>query len=101
MYIHVREGLASAVQEDVRSGLADFGIGSAAPSHAGITTESMHTQATIKFKDIAHEPMISMPTDSGLRRTIDTAANAQGLVLNHNIITSQYGSLYDIIALKH
>jgi LysR family carnitine catabolism transcriptional activator len=113
MYIHVREGLTSAVQEDVRSGLADFGIGNAVSAHEGMTAESitseschvvlprshrLHAQACIRLKDIFGEPMISMPTESGLRRTIDAAANAQGLVLNHSIITNQFGSLFDFVA---
>jgi DNA-binding transcriptional LysR family regulator len=42
--------------------------------------------------------MISMPTDSGLRRTVDIAANAQGVVLNHSIVTNQFGSLFDFVA---
>jgi LysR family carnitine catabolism transcriptional activator len=42
--------------------------------------------------------MISMPTDSGLRRTIDIAANAQGVALNHSIVTNQFGSLFDFVA---
>ena len=113
MYVHIREGLASGVQEDVRSGLADFGIGNAAGVHEGITAESiatepcyavlprrhrLHALSAIKLKDISDEPMISMPTNSGLRRTIDAAANAQGLVLNHSIITNQFGSLFDFVA---
>jgi len=113
MYIHIREGLASAVQEDVRSGLADFGIGNAAGAHENITAESIAVepcyvvlprrhrlcaQATIKLKDISGDPMISMPTDSGLRLTIDTAAGAMGLTLNHSIVTNQFGSLFDFVA---
>jgi LysR family carnitine catabolism transcriptional activator len=113
MYVHIREGLASGVQEDVRSGLADFGIGNAAGLHEGVTAESitaepcyvvlprrhrLHAISAVKLKDIADEPMISMPSDSGLRRTIDAAANAQRVVLNHSIITNQFGSLFDYVA---
>ena len=113
MYVHIRQGLGSGVQEDVRSGFADFGIGNAAGVHEGVTAESittepcyvvlprrhrLHAQSTVKLKDIADDPMISMPTDSGLRRTIDIAASAQRLGLNHSIITNQYGSLFDFVA---
>jgi LysR family carnitine catabolism transcriptional activator len=113
MFIHIREGLGSSVQEDVRSGFADFGIGNAVGVHEGIAAESkttepcyvvlprhhrLHTLSAIKLKDISDEPMISMPTDSGLRRTIDAAATAQGLVLNHSIITNQFGSVFDFVA---
>jgi LysR family carnitine catabolism transcriptional activator len=113
MYIHVREGLASSVQEDVRSGNADFGIGNAIGLHDGIAVESITDEScyvvlprrhplgrrpVIRLKDISEEPMISMPTDSGLRRTIDVVANQQGVVLNHSIIINQFGSLFDFVA---
>jgi DNA-binding transcriptional LysR family regulator len=42
--------------------------------------------------------MISMPSDSGLRRTLDMAANDRGVVFNHSIITNQFGSLFDFVA---
>lgn len=113
MYIHIREGIASRVQEDVRSGLADFGIGNAVGLHGSMVVDSvtdepcyvvmpnrhrLRANSVIRLKDIADEPMISMPTDSGLRRTIDMAANAQGAVLNHSIVTNQFGSLFDFVA---
>jgi LysR family transcriptional regulator, carnitine catabolism transcriptional activator len=113
MYVHIREGLGSSVQADVRNGLADFGIGYAAGAHEGIAAESITAEScyvvlprrhrlqaasVIKLSDISDEAMISMPTDSGLRRTIDAAANEQGLTLNHSIITNQFGSLFDFVA---
>jgi LysR family transcriptional regulator, carnitine catabolism transcriptional activator len=113
MFVHVREGLAIGVQEDVRSGFADFGIGNAVGVSEGIAVESITTEpcyvvlprrhrlhglSAIKLRDISDDAMISMPTDSGLRRTIDAAATAQGLVLNHSIITNQFGSLFDFVA---
>src|SRR5882672_6371115 len=39
MHIQVREGLASAVQEDVRSGIADFGVGNAIGLNEAIIAE--------------------------------------------------------------
>ncbi|HEY0124010.1 MAG TPA: LysR substrate-binding domain-containing protein, partial [Rhizobium sp.] len=39
-----------------------------------------------------------MPTDSGLRRTIDVVANTEGVVLQHSIIINQFGSLFDFVA---
>ena len=39
-----------------------------------------------------------MPPESGLRRLIDTAAGAQGSVLEHGIVINQYQSLFDFVA---
>jgi DNA-binding transcriptional LysR family regulator len=113
IHIHVREGLASSVQEDVRSGLADFGIGNAVGLNESIAAESVtqepcyvvlpkrHRLAKASFvslSNIAEEAMISMPTDSGLRRNIDSVANNRGIVLNHSIITNQFRSLFEFVA---
>jgi LysR family carnitine catabolism transcriptional activator len=53
---------------------------------------------TVLLVDLADEPMISMPTDSGLRRLVDALAQANGVVLNHGIVTSQFTSLFDFVA---
>ena len=39
-----------------------------------------------------------MPADFGLRRTIDVFANERGVVLDHSIVTNQFGSLFDFVA---
>ena len=106
-------GIASNVQDDVRSGLADFGIGYAVGLHGSMAVDlvtdkscyvvmpsghRLRASPVIRMKDISDEPMISMPTNSGLRRTIDIAANAQGVALNHSIVTNQFGSLFDFVA---
>jgi LysR family carnitine catabolism transcriptional activator len=113
MYIQIRDGLASNVQEDVRGGIADFGIGSAVGLPESVVAESITQEACyallprrhrlsrrsyIRLKDVTDEPMISMPTDSALRRTIDTVASAQGVALNHSIVTNQFTSLFDFVA---
>lgn len=113
MYVHIREGLATGVQEDVRSGLADFGIGVTDALPAGIAAESIADEpcyvvlprrhplvraSVVRLKNVADEPMISMPIGSWLRRRIDVAANANGVVLNHSIITNQFGSQFDFVA---
>jgi len=113
IHIQIREGLGSSVQEDVRSGLADFGIGNALGLNEEIIAEwimpepcyvvlpkahRLRKLSSLGIKDIADEPMISMPADSGLRRTIDVFANKRGVVLDHSIITNQFGSLFDFVA---
>jgi LysR family transcriptional regulator, carnitine catabolism transcriptional activator len=113
MHVQIREGLTSAVAEDVRSGVADFGIGNAMGLAEGVIADSVvnepcyvvlpkrHRLGAVPFvslKDIGDEPMISMPSDSGLRRTLDIAANDRGVIFNHSIVTNQFGSLFDFVA---
>lgn len=113
VHIKIREGLGSAVQDDVRSGVADLGIGNVFGSDGDIAAEAVarepcyvvlprhHPMArapSLSLRDLAAEPLISMPTDSGLRRTIDVHAGERGLALNHSIETNQFGSLFDFVA---
>jgi LysR family carnitine catabolism transcriptional activator len=113
IHIQIREGLASSVQEDVRNGLADFGIGNALGLNDAIMAEWVTSEPcyvilpkshrlrrarSLNIKDLVVDPMISMPADSGLRRTIDVFASERGLVLDHSIITNQFGSLFDFVA---
>jgi LysR family transcriptional regulator, carnitine catabolism transcriptional activator len=113
IHIQIREGLASSVHEDVRSGLADFGIGNALGLNDEIVAEwvtpepcyvvlprshRLRKTHSLSIKDLVDDPMISMPADSGLRRTIDVFANQRGVVLDHSIITNQFGSLFDFVA---
>ncbi|MBL4721142.1 MAG: LysR family transcriptional regulator [Alphaproteobacteria bacterium] len=113
MHIQIRAGLASAIHEDVRSGIVDFGIGNAVGLHENIAVHAivdepcyvilpddhpLNARTAINLADIETEPMISMPTNSGLRRSIDMAASAQGVVLNHSIIINQFRSLFEFVA---
>ncbi len=113
MYVHIREGLAPDVLQNVRSGLADFGIGVADALPGGIIAELVAEEPcsvvlphrhplvrkpVIRLKDVADEPMISMPVESWFRRSIDVAANRHGVVLNHSIIASQFGSQLRFVA---
>jgi LysR family transcriptional regulator, carnitine catabolism transcriptional activator len=113
IHVQIREGLTSAVAEDVRSGIADFGIGNVLGLAEGIVAETLVNEScyvvmpkrhrlaalsAISLKDVGDEPMISMPSDSGLRRTLDMAASDRGVVFNHSIVTNQFGSLFDFVA---
>ena len=110
MHIRIREGLQSGVQEDVRSGIADFGIGSPAREFRmqSVVEETCYAilpprhrlagRAGLTLRDLAGESFVSMPSDSGLRRLIDSAAAAQGIALEHGIVINQYQSLFDFVA---
>jgi len=113
VFIQVREGIASGVLEDVRGGLADFGIGAVPEGHREIVVQSiveepcclvlprrhkLNKRTSVRLVDLVDEPMVSMPPDSGLRRVLDALAQAHGIALNYGIITSQFTSLFDFVA---
>ena len=110
--IHIREGVGSTVHEDVRSGFADFGIGNVAGLHDAISVEAVAREAcyvvlprghqlaklpAIRLADLVDEQLMSMPPDSGLRRTIDVAAARSNVILNYTMVLYQYTSLFEFI----
>jgi LysR family carnitine catabolism transcriptional activator len=113
MHLHVREGLATGVQEDVRSGLADFGIGNVDALPPGITADSIAEErcyvmlprrhplcrkSIVRLKDIVDEPIISMPIGAWLERRIDAVAREEGIVLNNSITAHQFTSKFQFVA---
>jgi LysR family carnitine catabolism transcriptional activator len=111
--IHMREGLGSEVYEDVRSGIADFGLGNATGLGPEIVAEDVVREAclvvlpaghrlaarpAVTLAELAEEPLVSLPLGSGLRRLIDGTAAAQGITLSHMTVVEQFGSLFDFVA---
>lgn len=110
--IHLREGLHSAVRDDVRSGLADFGLGFAddalgtfAIEHLGV--ERLHVvlwrehalarKSKLTLSALAAQPLVSFPPESMTRRLVDAAAAAQGLSLNYAITTNRLATLHALV----
>lgn len=113
MFIRVREGFGPQVADDVRSGIVDIGIGNAVNASQDIHVDTvvderfyavfpighpLSTRTTLKLDDIAGEQLVSMPIESGLRRIIDLAASSRGIVLDHSLITNQFGTLIQLVA---
>ena len=97
--VHLREGLGSEVHEDVRSGLADFGVGNITGLNQAVVADEiarescfailsskhrLRNRQSITLKDLAEEEFVSLPTAAGLRRQID--------------LVGQFGTLFDFVA---
>src|ERR1700730_14576166 len=78
--VHWREGLGSEVHEDVRSGLADFGVGNITGLNQEIIADEiarescfailsskhrLRSRQSITLKDLAEEEFVSLPTAAG------------------------------------
>jgi DNA-binding transcriptional LysR family regulator len=110
MEIHLREGVQSTVQDDVHSGLADFGLGYVADLPEPFTTESLGAEAfyvvlplrhrlarakEIELKALKDATLVSLPTDSRTRRIIDGAA--AGFTFRHIVTVNQFVTLYSFV----
>ncbi|MGH7042652.1 MAG: LysR family transcriptional regulator [Acetobacteraceae bacterium] len=113
IHIRLREGLQSDVEEHVRTGIADFGVGSPPVPYHGIRVQSVADERCyavlpaghrlagrprISLRDLAGETFVSMPPEAGLRRLIDAEAARQTVTLDHGIVVNQYRSLFDFVA---
>ncbi len=110
--IHVREGVYASIVEDVRSGVADFGIGyiDELPDFAVGTPlgrETFHAVVPARHKlaarrsvglaELTAHPIVALPTESRTRRTIDAAAVTAGLQLSQRVVVNQIATLLALV----
>jgi DNA-binding transcriptional LysR family regulator len=109
--VRLREGRQPDILEDVRSGVADFGVGfvdaqpASTVTHTTLRREALyvivpgsHPLAAkrpdkIRFAEIASERLVSLPVDSFTRRLIDGAAAAAGLHIRHALVVTRFESV--------
>jgi DNA-binding transcriptional LysR family regulator len=111
--IQLREGLQDDVRDDVRSGLADFGIGELGDlpdSHltASLGVEELwvvlsddHPLARfqqIEFTALKDIALVSFRVGSASRRLIDAAATAAGFTLRHAVTVGLPVTLMNLVA---
>jgi DNA-binding transcriptional LysR family regulator len=100
--VRIREGRQSEIVEDVRSGVADFGVGYVnalpdmlqstplrrEPLYAVIPMThpfAIRKRPRVKLLDLRDEPLVTPPSDTYLRRLIDGAAAAAGFPLRYAV----------------
>ena len=110
--IQLREGFQDDVKDDVRSGLADFGIGDIGDLPASHLTESLGVEPLwivlredhplarmrrIEFNALRDVALVSFRVGSGTRRLIDAAA-AAGFTLRPVVTVSLPLTLMNLVA---
>ena len=51
----------------------------------------------VRFVDLKDVPLISMPSEMAMRKTIDETAAKSGVTLDHSFMTRQYNSLFGFV----
>lgn len=105
--IQLREGVHGAVLDDVRAGVADFGITylDEAPAEficSRLCRETFyvvmprdHALAARKSLGLSHlagVPLVSLPLGSQTRRSLDGCASLQGTSLKHAVTVTQFAT---------
>ena len=111
--IELREGFEDDVKDDVRGGLADFGIGHLADLPGSYLTESLGVEMLsvllrrdhplarkrqIEFRALKDIALVSLPVRSRTRRLIDAAATAAGFTLRHAVTVGLPLTLFNLVA---
>jgi DNA-binding transcriptional LysR family regulator len=111
--IQLREGFQDDIREDVRSGLADFGIGNLDDLPESFQTESIGVQELcvfvredhplargrqIEFNSLKDIPLVSFRAGSTIRRLLDATALNAGFALHHAVTVSSPLTLLNLVA---
>jgi len=110
--VHLREGLHSAVRDEVRGGLADFGIGYIDDAPKSFITENLGVETfhvvlprdsalarrrKIELRAMADASLVSFPVESRTRRIVDGAAAAAGLSFQYSMTTNRLPTLHGLV----
>jgi LysR family transcriptional regulator, carnitine catabolism transcriptional activator len=111
--IQLREGSQEDVKDDVRSGLADFGVGylggdlpeshvseSLGIEELGVVLRKDHPLARkrqIEFATLKDVAMVSFRAGSTVRHLIDAAATAAGFALRHVVVVNLPFTLMNLV----
>jgi DNA-binding transcriptional LysR family regulator len=111
--IQLREGFQDAVRDDVRSGLADFGMGELGDLPESHLNESLGTlkfwlimrddhplarRRKIEISALQGVALVSFGIGSTARRLIDAAATAHGFALHHAVVVNLPFTLMNLVA---
>jgi DNA-binding transcriptional LysR family regulator len=110
--LHLREGLQAAVREEVRSGLADFGIGYIGDAAETFATEVLCTDGfyvvmprnhrlagrrSVALPAVGTVPLVSFPPESLTRQVVDQAAMGVGVTLKYVMTTNRLSTLQCLV----
>ena len=110
--IEIHEGVGGFISDAIIDCRVDFGIGSSEFYPKGVSVideveerfvvvlSKRHNLAKldkISLQNIGHLPLISMPPSSGISQLLDAEALKIGLILNHEITTNQYNTMFNFV----
>lgn len=110
--VHLREGLQGSVRDDVRGGVADFGVAYVEGLPKLFAAEGLgrdryravlpagHPLAgsrEVRLKALGNVPLISLPPESRTRQLVDRAAAAAGISLHYAATANQLPTLFSLV----
>jgi DNA-binding transcriptional LysR family regulator len=111
--VQLREGPHEQVEDDVRSGLVDFGVGNLGGLPPQFVTESLGREAQwvvmrrdhplarlrqVELQALREVALVSLPVGSTTRRLVDGAAAAAGFRLRHLVTAGLPWTLFRLVS---
>jgi DNA-binding transcriptional LysR family regulator len=110
--LHIREGLQFDIYEDIRSGVADFGVGLIDTAEEPFKTEFLFREplyvalpqghklckpkrTAVGLAELKGEALISMPNETIFRRAAETAAASLGFSIRYAVIVGRFPTMVD------
>ena len=110
--LHLREGLHNMVTDEIRNGLADFGIGYVEDAPRSFATEDLGVETfhlvmrrddvlarrtRIGLPALPDVPFVSFPPESRTRHVVDRAAATAGLSFRYVTTTNRLPTLHGLV----
>lgn len=110
--LHLREGIHSSVVDDLRAGVADFGIGYVDDLPEAFVAETLGTERfhvvlsprcplarlrQIEIGALKGATIVSFPVDSHTRRMVDGAAGAAGFAPHYAVTVNRLPTLLSLV----
>ena len=110
--LHLREGLHNMVTDEIRNGLADFGIGYVEDAPRSFATEDLGVETfhlvmrrddvlarrtRIGLPALTDVPFVSFPPESRTRHVVDRAAATAGLSFRYVTTTNRLPTLHGLV----
>jgi len=110
--LHLREGLHNMVTDEIRNGLADFGIGYVEDAPRSFVTEDLGVETfhlvmrrddvlarrtRIGLPALTDVPFVSFPPESRTRHVVDRAAATAGLSFRYVTTTNRLPTLHGLV----
>lgn len=112
--IQIRDGIHDNVNQDVKSGVADFGLNYLSDTPETLDEVNLglgrfdliagHThdlakarRKKVRFDELDGVALVSMPPEAQTRQVLDTTAAIRGIQLRHAVVVSQIPTLLSLV----